>query len=52
MTNDGDTDDASPGRYAVAARLDHLYPNHEPTHFGALISHMLGGPDPLNDISA
>ena len=46
------TDAPSPGWDAISARLDQLYPGQEPKHFGTLISHMLGGPDPLDGISA
>lgn len=51
-TTDDDTDAPSPGWDAISARLDQLYPGQEPKHFGTLISHMLGGPDPLDGISA
>ncbi len=47
-----DSDVSSPGWDAISARLDQLYPGQEPKHFGTLISHMLGGPDPLGGISA
>lgn len=48
-----DADDAlSTGWDAISARLDQLYPGQEPKHFGTLISHMLGGPDPLDGVSA
>ena len=49
---DDDTDAPSPGWDAISSRLDQLYPGQEPKHFGTLISHMLGGPDPLDGISA
>ncbi len=52
ITDDDDTEDASPGWDAISARLGQLYPGQEPKHFGTLISHMLGGPDPLDGISA
>jgi suppressor of fused len=52
-TNDTETGTTtSPGWDAISARLDQLYPGQEPKHFGTLISHMLGGPDPLDGISA
>ncbi|BEP94314.1 hypothetical protein GmRootA79_26980 [Acidovorax sp. A79] len=51
-TTEDDTDAPSPGWDAISARLDQLYPGQEPKHFGTLISHMLGGPDPLDGISA
>ncbi len=46
------TDAPSPGWDAISTRLDQLYPGQEPKHFGTLISHMLGGPDPLDGICA
>lgn len=49
---DSQTDDASPGWDAISDRLAQLYPGQEPKHFGTLISYRLGGPDPLNGISA
>ena len=51
-TTEDDTDAPSPGWDAISARLGQLYPGQEPKHFGTLISHMLGGPDPLDGISA
>lgn len=51
-TTSHNADNSSPGWDAISARLDQLYPGQEPKHFGTLISHMLGGPDPLNGISA
>ncbi|MBV7429837.1 MULTISPECIES: suppressor of fused domain protein [unclassified Acidovorax] len=47
-----DNDAPSPGWDAISARLDQLYPGQGSKHFGTLISHMLGGPDPLDGISA
>lgn len=47
-----ETPDASPGWDAISARLDQLYPGQTPKHFGTLISYTLGGPDPLDGISA
>lgn len=52
MPSSDDTDAPTPGWDAISARLDQLYPGQEPKHFGTLISHMLGGPDPLDGISA
>ncbi|WP_428003014.1 suppressor of fused domain protein [Acidovorax sp.] len=51
-TTTDDPNDSSPGWDAISTRLDQLYPGQEPKHFGTLISHMLGGPDPLDGISA
>lgn len=51
-TSRDDSDAPAPGWVAISARLAQLYPGQEPKHFGTLISHMLGGPDPLDGISA
>lgn len=51
-TTTNDTDDASPGWDAISTRLDQLYPGQQPKHFGTVIKYMLGGPDPLDGISA
>ena len=51
--DDGSTsDDAAPGWDAITAALAALYPNQEPKHFGTIIGWRLGGPDPLDGISA
>lgn len=44
--------DASPGWDAIDARLAGVYGSQEPKHWGTIIKHMLGGPDPLDGISA
>lgn len=44
--------DATPGWDAIDARLRELYPGQEPKHWGTLIKRMLGGPDPIDGISA
>ncbi len=44
--------DASPGWDAISSCLEELYPGQKPMHWGTVISHMLGGPDPLDGISA
>ncbi|MCK6473152.1 MAG: suppressor of fused domain protein [Planctomycetes bacterium] len=44
--------DATPGWDAINARLEQVYGAQEPKHWGTLIKHMLGGPDPLDGISA
>lgn len=44
-------DDAAPGWEAISARLEQVYPGVEPKHYGTVIKHMLGGPDPLDGIS-
>lgn len=49
----GDIDDAAPGWDAIDAQLATIYANREPDgHWGTLIRHMLGGPDPIDGISA
>jgi Suppressor of fused protein (SUFU) len=44
--------DATPGWDAIDARLREVYGDQEPQHWGSIIKHMLGGPDPLDGISA
>ena len=44
-------DDAAPGWDAIDARIDEIYGEQEPKHWGTIIKHMLGGPDPLDGIS-
>jgi hypothetical protein len=44
--------DACPGWDAIDVALDGVYPEQEPLHWGTLIKHRLGGPDPLDGISA
>jgi hypothetical protein len=43
---------AAPGWDAIDSRLDAIYPGQEPLHWGTLIRHVLGGPDPIDGISA
>ena len=45
-------DDSAPGWDAIDAALAPLYAGVEPRHFGTLIRYRLGGPDPLDGISA
>jgi suppressor of fused-like protein len=45
-------DDESVGWSAINVSLASLYGNQEPQHMGTLISYRLGGPDPLDGISA
>lgn len=47
-----DRDDAGPGWDAINARLSEMYGEQEPRHWGTIINYMLGGPDPLDGISA
>jgi hypothetical protein len=44
--------DATPGWDAIDARFREVYGDQEPQHWGSIIKHMLGGPDPLDGISA
>jgi hypothetical protein len=48
----GGQDDAAPGWDAITCRLDEVYQGQEPKHWGTIIKHMLGGPDPIDGISA
>ncbi|MGW8824015.1 suppressor of fused domain protein [Paenibacillus lautus] len=45
-------EDNAPGWEAIDEALLKLYGEQEPKHYGALIPYALGGPDPLNGISA
>jgi hypothetical protein len=45
-------DDAAPGWDAIDQRLTQIYKGQEPKHWGTLIKFTLGGPDPLDGISA
>ena len=47
-----DENEATPGWDAINTRLVEVYGEQEPKHWGTLIKHMLGGPDPLDGISA
>lgn len=49
-TSDGDI--STPGWDAIDAALRPLYADQTPKHYGTTISYMLGGPDPLDGISA
>ena len=44
--------DPAPGWDAITARLEGVYPGQEPQHWGTIIKAMLGGPDPIDGISA
>ena len=43
---------AVPGWDAIDSRLKEVYGSQEPRHWGTLIKAMLGGPDPIDGISA
>ena len=45
-------EDAAPGWDSINSRLKQVYGEQEPKHWGTAIKHMLGGPDPLDGISA
>jgi suppressor of fused-like protein len=42
----------APGWEAISAAADHLYPGVEPQHWGTIVKWRMGGPDPLDGISA
>jgi len=46
------SDDSAPGWEAIDAALRQLYGDAEPQHFGTLIKWSIGGPDPLDGVSA
>lgn len=45
-------DDAAPGWDAIDARLQQIYGDQNPGHWGTVLKFSLGGPDPLDGISA
>lgn len=45
-------DDAAPGWDAIQQRLDDIYHGQEPKHWGTVVGYALGGPDPIDGISA
>jgi len=45
-------DDVAPGWDAIDAALKPLYGPQQPRHFGTILNYRLGGPDPLDGISA
>jgi hypothetical protein len=47
-----DSEVAAPGWDAIASRLAPLYGDQEPRHWGSVVKYRLGGPDPLDGISA
>jgi hypothetical protein len=48
----GGQEDAAPGWDAIDGALAPLYPGQEPRHWGTVLKHFLGGPDPIDGISA
>ena len=44
--------DPAPGWDAIDLRLREVYASQKPKHWGTIIKHMLGGPDPIDGISA
>lgn len=47
-----DGSDVSPGWDAIDAACARLHPDQAPRHFGTIIKRWMGGPDPLDGISA
>lgn len=47
-----DLDDAAPGWDAIDSRLEELYSGQAPQHWGTVRKYALGGPDPIDGISA
>lgn len=47
-----DAEDAAPGWDAIDSQLEKVYGSKEPRHWATLHKAMLGGPDPLDGISA
>ena len=52
QTGPSGTDDLAPGWDAITAALERLYPGQEPRHYGAARRRRLGGPDPIDGLSA
>lgn len=52
MATDDRPEDSAPGWDAIDAALAPLYPDREPRHVAPIIRYTLGGPDPLDGISA
>ncbi|MBL1077685.1 suppressor of fused domain protein [Nocardia sp. 2] len=52
MATDELIEDESPGWTAIDTALARLYGDAEPYHWGTMISFALGGPDPLDGVSA
>lgn len=48
----GESDDAAPGWQAIDDALLNVYGQQEPKHWGSVIKFMMGGPDPLDGVSA
>jgi len=51
MDRQDDDETGTAGWDAINAALRALYPRQEPRHYGTLVSHTLGGDDPLDGIS-
>lgn len=47
-----DRDAAAPGWDAIDSRVKEVYRDQEPKHWGTIIKYLLGGPDPIDGISA
>lgn len=48
----GSDSEAAPGWAAIDSRLKDVYGSQEPRHWGTVVNAMLGGPDPIDGISA
>ena len=48
----GEQGNSAPGWDAITARLGAIYGAQEPRHWGTILKAMVGGPDPLDGISA
>lgn len=44
--------DKAPGWEAIDSQVREVYSDQEPKHWGTVIGHILGGPDPIDGISA
>ena len=47
-----DSEEGAPGWDAIDAQLASVYGQQEPKHWGTVVKYMMGGPDPLDGISA
>jgi hypothetical protein len=48
----GNQEASAPGWDAIDSRLIEVYRGQEPKHWGTILNHMFGGPDPIDGISA
>jgi hypothetical protein len=52
MSDENDEIDSAPGWDAIDAALYPIYGDREPHHYGTIVPYALGGPDPIQGISA